>query len=103
MERSADAVTEVTAVAVLFPRFGSAVVEETVAELLRLPAWAGAVTTTVMSGAVAPAASAGRVQVTDTFPLFVHVQPVPSADRYVTPAGRVSTKERLEASDGPPL
>ena len=43
--------------------------------LVSVAACAGAVTTTVIVGAVAPVASAGRVQVTDTLPTFVHVQP----------------------------
>ncbi len=44
--RSADAVTAVTAVEVLFAALGSAVAAETVAVLDSDPAWAGAVTTT---------------------------------------------------------
>ena len=52
-------------------------------------------------GAVAPVTSAARVQVTDMLPLFVHAQPVPVADTNVTPVGRVSSTERLAASDGP--
>ena len=50
---------------------------------------------------MAPVASAGRVQVTDTFPLFVHVQPVPAAEPNVTPAGSVSTTDSVAASEGP--
>ena len=50
--------------------------------------WAGPVTTTEMAGAVVPVASSGRVQVTDTFPAFVHDQPPPAADTNVTPAGK---------------
>jgi hypothetical protein len=61
----------------------------------------GAVTTTVMLGAVVPVAKVGRVQVTDTLPVFVHVQPVPAAETNVTPAGRVSVTETEAASDGP--
>ncbi len=66
--RSADAVTVVTATAVLFAGFGSAVVDETDAVLLSEAAWAGAVTVIVITGAVAPAASVARVHVTETFP-----------------------------------
>jgi hypothetical protein len=101
--RSADALTEVVAVAVLFPGMGSAVGEATDAVLVSDAAWAGAVTTTVMLGAVAPATSAGRVQLTDTLPVFVQVQPVPVADTNVTPAGSVSVTARPLASEGPLL
>jgi hypothetical protein len=101
MDRSADAVTAVTAVAVLLPAFGSAVVEDTDAVFDKLPACAGAVTTTVIVGAVVPVASAGLVQVTETFPTFVHVQPVPVADTNVMPAGNVSVTVNAAASDGP--
>ena len=65
---------------VLFAAFGSGVTEEIVTLLVREPPCAGAVTTTVIVGAVAPVASAARVQVTDTFPAFVQAQPVPVAD-----------------------
>ena len=99
--RSADAVTLVTAVEVLFAGFGSAVVEATEAVFVSDAAWVGAVTVTVIVGAVAPAASAGRVQVTETLPTLVHVQPVPVADTKVTPAGSVSITDRLAASEGP--
>jgi hypothetical protein len=43
----------------------------------------------------------GRVQDTDTLPVFVQVQPVPVAETKVTPAGRVSVTDRVAASDGP--
>ena len=43
-------------------------------------AWPGAVTVTVIVGAVAPVARVGRVQVTDTLPVLTHVQPVPVGD-----------------------
>ncbi len=99
--RSADGVTVVVAVAVLFAAFGSGVADATVAESVRVAPWAGAVTVIVITGAAAPAASAGRVQVADTFPTFVQVQPAPVADTNVTPAGRVSVTERFAASDGP--
>ena len=64
-------------------------------------ACAGAVTTTVIAGAGAPAASVGRVHVTDMFAAFVHAQPPPAADTNVTPAGSVSSTDTLAASDGP--
>ena len=54
-----------------------------------------------MVGAVAPVASAARVQVADTFPTFEQVQPVPVADTNVTPARSVSATDRLAASEGP--
>ena len=100
-DRSADAVTVVTAEEELLPRFGSGVGLDTVAVFVSDPACPGAVTTTVIVGAVTPAARAGRVHVTDTFTVFEHTQPVPVADTNVTPAGRVSVTERLDASDGP--
>jgi hypothetical protein len=101
MDRSAEAVTVVLAVAVLLPAVGSVVVEETLAVFVRDAAWPGAVTTTVMVGAVAPLARTGRVQVADTLPEFVQIHPVPVADPKVTPAGRVSVTETPAASDGP--
>jgi hypothetical protein len=101
MDRSADAVTVVLAVEVLFPGTGSVVALETVAVFDRLPPCTGAVTTTVIVGAAVPVANAGRVHVTDTFPTFVHVQPVPVAETNVTPAGRVSATDTFAASDGP--
>ena len=100
-ERSAEAVTVVLATEVLLAPFGSAVVEDTDAVLVSVVAWAGAVTTTVMVGAVDPVTSAGRVQVTETLPVLVQVQPVPVAETKVTPAGRVSPTDSVAASDGP--
>ena len=101
--RSALAVTVVTAVAVLLPATGSDVVVAMAAVLDSEPAWFGAVTVTVITGAVAPVARAARVQVTDTFPTFEQAQPPPDADTNVTPAGSVSVIVRLAASDGPLL
>ena len=43
---------------------------------------------TVMAGAVVPVARAGRVQVTETLPAFVQVQPVPVAETKVDPGGQ---------------
>jgi len=101
--RLADAVTVVLATDVLFPDAGSAVVDAIEAVFVRDAACAGAVTVTVMVGAVAPVTIAARVQVTDTFPVFEHTHPVPDADTNVTPAGRVSVTVRFAASDGPLL
>src|SRR5450631_2409260 len=103
MARSAEAVTVVLAAEVLLAGGGSAVVELTLAVLDNVVAWAGAVTVTVIVGAVAPVASVGRVQVTETLPVLVQVQPVPVAETKVTPAGRVSVTETAVASDGPLL
>ena len=99
--RSADAVTVVLVVEVLFAALGSGVADVTVDVLVSVAACAGAVTTTVIVGAVAPVASAGRVHVADTFPTLVQVQPVPVADTNVTPAGSVSVTDRFAESDGP--
>src|SRR3954466_2699875 len=103
IDRSAEAVTDVLAVEALLPGFGSLVAELTLAELVSDAVCAGAVTTTVIVGAVVPAASAGRVQVTVTLPALVQTQPVPVADTKVTPAGSVSVTESVAASDGPAL
>ena len=56
-----------------------------------------------MAGAVAPVASAGRVQVTDTFAVLAQVHPLPVTATNVTPGGRVSTICRFAASEGPLL
>jgi hypothetical protein len=87
----------------LFPGSGSAVVDDTDAVFVRLVACAGAVTTTVIDGAVVPAANTTRVHVTDTSALFVHDHPAPTADTNETPAGNVSTTDTFAASDGPRL
>ena len=99
--KSAEADTPELVDEVLLPGNGSAVVEDTDAVLDSVPDCAGAVTTTVMVGAVAPAASPARVQVTSALPTLVQVQPPPAADTNVTPAGRVSATDTLAASDGP--
>ena len=54
-----------------------------------------------MAGAVVPAASVARVQVTETLPVFEQAQPVPAAQTNVTPAGSVSATRTPVASDGP--
>src|SRR5471032_2155808 len=88
--RSADAVMIVLAVEVLLPGTGSEVVDDTLAVLDSVVAWAGAVTTKVMTGAMTPVARVATVQVTEVLPTLVQVQPVPLAEMKVTPAGRVS-------------
>ena len=93
----------VTAVEVLFVALGSLVVAETIAVFVSVVAWAGAVTRTVMVGAVPPVTRAGRVHDTDTLPVLVQAQPVPTADTNVTPAGSASLTRRPAASDGPRL
>ena len=100
IERSARAKTVDGVTAVLFVAAESAVDAETVAELERLPASAGAVTAIEM-GAAAPMPSDGSVQVTGPVP--EHDQPVPPADTNATPAGSVSTTESELACDGPAL
>ena len=101
--RSADAVTPVVTDEELLATFGSAVVDATDAVFVSEPACAGAVTVTVITGAVAPVPRAARVQVTETLPVFEHTHPVPVADTNVTPAGNVSVTVRFAASDGPLL
>jgi hypothetical protein len=99
--RSALAVTVVEALAVLFAGSGSAVVEDTLAVSDSDPAWAGAVTVTVMAGALVPAVRVALVQVTETLPVFEQAQPAPVADTKVTTAGSVSVTVRFAASEGP--
>src|SRR3954451_12240295 len=101
MDRSADAVTVVLAMAVLLAATGSAVVEDTLAVLVSAADCAGAVTTTVIAGALAPPASVGRVQVAETSPELLQVHPLRAAETNVTPAGRVSVTETFAASEGP--
>ena len=102
IDRSADAVTVVASESLLSLGSGSEVVDVTVTSFVKVPACAGAVTTTVI-GAVAPAARSARVQVTEVFATFVHDQPVPVADTNVTPNGSASTTDTFAASDGPAL
>ena len=75
------------------PGEGSDVEEDTDAEFVIEEADAGAVSTTVMAGAVAPEASDGRVHMMDALSALVHDQPVPDANTNVTPGGRVSSTE----------
>ncbi len=74
------------------------------AEFVRVVAWFGAVTTTVIV-VLLPAAQVGRVQVTEMLALFVQVQPPLDGvtDTNVTPGGSVSVTVTLFASDGPTL
>jgi hypothetical protein len=102
-DRSAEAPTCVGAEALLSVRSGSAVAEVTAAVFESDAAAAGAVTTTVITGAVAPAARLGSEQDTDVLPMWVQVQPAPSTDTNVTPAGSVSVTSRASAADGPAL
>ena len=88
----------------LLVRSGSEVVEDTDTVFVKDPAWAGAVTTTVIVSGGDPAAHNGRVHVTDTFPAFEHDH-APPADTETndTPAGNVSVTDTATASDGPAL
>src|SRR5436190_982587 len=73
--------------------------EPTVAELWIVPPSDGAVTAIVIAGAD-PTARASRVQVT-TPPERPQLQPDPSADTNVTPAGSVSVTVTEAAAAGP--
>src|SRR3954453_20491748 len=96
--RSACAVTAVVAVEVLLPGLGSAVADETDAELASAPAaLAGPA---ICTGALAPLASEAIVQGT-TAPAAEHAQPAPFAETRVTPAGRLSTSTASCAASGP--
>ena len=101
IDRSAEAVTAVSTEAVLLAGLGSAVVAATDAVLDREPAWGGAVTTTVIVGALVPVVREEREHVTETFALLVQAHPAPPAETKATPAGSTSTTERFPASDGP--
>ena len=103
IERSAEPATCVDTDASSFAGSGSGVALDTEALLTRVVDPVGAVTTTVIVGATSPAASAGRTQDTEALPDAVHVQPVPSAETNVTPAGSVSVTATSTASDGPLL
>src|SRR5450631_41206 len=102
-ERSAETPTVVLAVETLFAGTGSTMLEETVAVLDSVVATPGAVTTTVIGDADVPLARVGTVQVTETFPAFVHVHPAPVADTKATPGGSASVTVAAVASDGPAL
>ena len=99
IERSAEVLTVVVAVPVLFVVFGSNVAEVTVAELDRFAVWPGSTaTTSVISGALVTA-NDGRVQVTVLVP--EQVQPDPVAETKLVPAGNASETESDAAFDGP--
>src|SRR5438309_1240726 len=98
MARSVEAMTEVVADAVLLAAFGSASLPSTVAVLVMVPAFAGAVALMVIV-ALAPEASEAALQVTVPEAL---VQPE-LADTKVTPAGRVSVTTTPVAALGPLL
>ena len=102
--KSAEAVTLVVTLAVLFAMFGSGVVAAIDAVLVRVEAFAGAVTTMVKV-VEEPVAQAARVQVTEVLPALVQVQPPLEALTLtkVTPAGRVSVTVTFAAFDGPLL
>src|SRR5438128_1588321 len=92
----------VFSLAVSFALFGSLVGEPTVAVLVIVPPWAGAVTTMVIAGAD-PGDRESVVQGT-TVPLMAQGQPVPAALTKVTVAGRGSvTVIGAAAVEGPPL
>jgi|SoimicmetaTmtHAB_FD_contig_61_1264748_length_422_multi_2_in_0_out_0_1 hypothetical protein len=101
MERSADPVTVVVSVETSLEGSVSGDAADTCAEFVIEEVVAGAATTTVMAGAVAPEEIDGRVHVTEALPEWAHDQPVPDADTNVTPGGRVSSTETLLAPDGP--
>ena len=102
IERSAEAVTVVTADEVLSPGPGSLVLAETVALFMICPVVIGAVAVRVSIGA-APTARLLRLHVTT--PALggagVQVQPVPLEFVYVTPEGRVSATDTFAAVLGP--
>ena len=98
IDKSADVVTAVGAVAVLFAGTGSVVVLETVAVLLK-PAVCAALTCTTKVSVVSaePAAIVPRFQV--TVPLLS--VPPPVADTKLVPAGNGSETVTPIASPGP--
>jgi hypothetical protein len=101
MDRSAEAVTVVVAVALLFALLGSLSAAVTLALLVMVPPEVGAVT--VMVTVADPAlAIVPRLHV--TVPLAcVHVPWVGVADTNVTPAGSVSVRVTPVAVLGPAL
>jgi hypothetical protein len=88
-------------VAVLLARFGSGVVAPTVAVLLTVPAWGGAVATIVIAPA-APIARLTCVQVT-IWPAAEQVQPVPLALANSSDGSSVSVIVIVLAVLGPPF
>lgn len=100
--RSAEAVTVVFADDELLPATGSGVVVLIEELLVKVVACAGAVTTMVKL-VDDPVAQVARVQVTETLPALLHVQPplLGVTEPKVTPAGSVSVTVTFAASDGP--
>ena len=89
IERSAEAMTVVDAVAVLLDESGSEVEELTEAVLVMVPPSLGAVTRIVMGGAAPGGRVLARVQVTPVL-VPLQVQPAPLAPWKVTPGGSES-------------
>jgi len=100
-DRSAEAVTVVLAVALLFALLESASVAVTVALLVIVPPEVGAVTT-IVTVALDPLAIDPRLQVTVPA-LWVQVPWVAVADTKPTPAGKVSVRVTPLAPLGPAL
>ena len=98
IDRSERANTVDGVTAVLLPEAGSAVVAETVAELERAPASAGAVTAIEIGEAEARPSEA-IVHVTGPVP--EHAHPAPDAETNDVPVGSVSTTDSPFAWDGP--
>src|SRR4051794_37734686 len=105
MVRSVGTVTGLVTLPLLSDESGSKVVfDATVAVFVTLGAAdAPTATVSVMAGRIVPLVTGPeRVQV--TVPLaFVQVQPVPVAETYVSPAGRVSVTVIVPAADCGPL
>src|SRR5947209_8323316 len=103
MDRSAEAVTVVDAVAVLLAGLGSEVEELTAAVLVMVPPSLGAVTTIVMGGGAPPVgARLARVQVTLALvPLLF--QPAPPALWNALSLRDALPILTLVAVEGPPL
>src|SRR5439155_710907 len=103
IDRSAEAVTVVDAVAVLLAGLGSAVAALTEAVLVIMPPSSAGVATIVVVGGVPPgAARLARVQVTLAL-VPLHVQPVPEA-LWKVKLGRASCGAiALVAVEGPAL
>jgi hypothetical protein len=101
IDRSAALETVVVSVSELLPGVGSDVAAATVAVLLRVVPPFGAVTVTLMLGAVATL-SVPRVHVTVP-EAWLHVHPEPAALTNETPAGRLSVTVSELAVLGPAL
>ena len=105
IERSAEGLTVVTAVSVLFPLVGSLVLVVTVALFMISPVVPGAVAKMVRFDVAPAARGVLRVHVTTTKPPLggagVQFQSVPLKPVYVTPDGRESATETLAAVLGP--